>query len=78
MNRVARKLEEDSSARFAFHANDIVVWTEAADYENKYLMQTELQAAVLSSAYLWLEMHLHTTQDAAATLISKIHTCCDH
>lgn len=48
MNRVARTLEKDSAARFALYADDIVVWTEAADYDNKDLMQTELQAAVFS------------------------------
>lgn len=48
MNRVARTLEQDTAARFAFYADDIVVWTEAKDYPSKDPMQTELQAAVFS------------------------------
>lgn len=48
MNRVARTLEMDSAARFAFYADDIVVWTEAADYDSKESMQAELQADVFS------------------------------
>lgn len=48
MNRVARQLEIDSSARFAMYADDIVVWTEAQDYQTKEEMQIELQAAVFS------------------------------
>lgn len=48
MNRVARTLEMDSAARFAFYADDTVVWTEAADYDSKESMQAELQADVFS------------------------------
>lgn len=48
MNRVARSLEQDTSTRFAIYADDIVVWTEVADYPDTEHMQMELQAAVLS------------------------------
>lgn len=48
MTRVAESLERDTSARFTIYADDITIWTEAADYSDMQSMQTELQAAILS------------------------------
>ncbi|XP_077534431.1 uncharacterized protein LOC144146350 [Haemaphysalis longicornis] len=48
MNRVARTLEQDTAARFAFYADDVVIWTEASDFPSKEPMQSELQAAIFS------------------------------
>lgn len=59
INRVACKLEEVSATRFAFYADDIVVWTEAADYDNKDLMQTNVQAAVFSLETSLLNFNLN-------------------
>lgn len=59
MNRIARTLEQDTSARFAIYADDIVVWTEAADYPDHMIMQAELQSAVLSLEKSLSDFSLH-------------------
>lgn len=48
MARIARQLEQDTSARFAIYADDITVWTEGHDFSSTEEMITELQAAASS------------------------------
>lgn len=50
MTQIARQLETDTTSRFAIYADDLTVWTEAADYSDVESTVTELQAAAASLA----------------------------
>ncbi|XP_040063382.1 uncharacterized protein LOC120837834 [Ixodes scapularis] len=68
MTRVAQRLERDTVARFTIYADDVTIWTEAADYPDSQTMQIELQAAVLSVSQTLEELGLELSPEKTELL----------
>lgn len=71
MAKLAKTLEQETSARFAIYADDITIWTEGRDYSSTSDMLVELQAAVNSLEACIPKLGLELAPEKTELLVVK-------